>query len=545
MPDAGEKNDLKLLITAAEAFPAMEELVLGAEKQLSISLHHFQPSTRCRSAPAIERGLEDWSSLLKDAALRGVDIRLLLNDFDPVGAAGEHRLVWSRIRELCKTFTGEGDPELCDRLQIQIAHPGGSSGWAVTTAFWPLIRNRLRIILKERDRHKDMPGLRELLGDKETPRLWPPKLPMVQSFHQKFLIADTRRAIIGGLDIDERRYDSSKHDQAAEQTWQDISVDVEGPVVGDIERHFGFCWNEALKDGVSHAPAFLEDQDNKVWSSLFGAQKVQNATEPEDQIDVSDSRVSFVATYGKPLKRGALHFGPVPHEKGIENAYLDVIENAKDYIYVETQFLRSTPLRRALVAASRRPDLHLIALLPGAPDVVAFEGDRSWPHRYGEALQVKSISALRKAFGPRFYAFSKTSPRQRTERSERDALHGKGMVYIHSKVLIADDEVAIVSSANMNGRSMRWDYEAGLMIMDRDLVSNWRKRLFSAHLSFASEAEIERADNGRDMLALWMDHSKRRAELAEDAEKSGIVPYPARRASRFSRVFPIVPENMV
>ncbi len=46
-------------------------------------------------------------------------------------------------------------------------------------------------------------------------------------------------------------------------------------------------------------------------------------------------------------------------------------------------------------------------------------------------------------------------------RHDRDRLGGAPMIYVHAKVSIFDRSAAIVSSANLNGRSLRWDTEAG------------------------------------------------------------------------------------
>ncbi|MFU1682449.1 phospholipase D-like domain-containing protein [Phaeobacter piscinae] len=42
---------------------------------------------------------------------------------------------------------------------------------------------------------------------------------------------------------------------------------------------------------------------------------------------------------------------------------------------------------------------------------------------------------------------------------------------MHSKVLIADDNFAMIGSANMNGRSMRWDTEVALRITHQQRVA--------------------------------------------------------------------------
>ena len=56
-------------------------------------------------------------------------------------------------------------------------------------------------------------------------------------------------------------------------------------------------------------------------------------------------------------------------------------------------------------------------------------------------------------------------------------------------VSIFDGAAAIVSSANLNGRSLRWDTEAGVLLTDPDTVASLRQRLM-AHWLFKSEPNV-------------------------------------------------------
>ena len=61
------------------------------------------------------------------------------------------------------------------------------------------------------------------------------------------------------------------------------------------------------------------------------------------------------------------------------------------------------------------------------------------------------------------------------------------MVYVHSKLLIVDDRVAVVGSANVNDRSMRGDRdtELGVVVDAPESVKKLRTRLWRAHLGMA------------------------------------------------------------
>lgn len=157
---------------------------------------------------------------------------------------------------------------------------------------------------------------------------------------------------------------------------------------------------------------------------------------------------------------------------------------------------------------------------------------------------MRALNALARAFPTRFCAFALTNDRDRAERHDRDALHGKGMVYVHSKVLIADDRQAIVSSANLNGRSLRWDYEAGLIVDEAAFAAGLRRALWNAHLGEVAAGPDPLADPG-DALALWRDLAAKRKQAGIWTAKAGIVPFPLERAKRFAKRSFLLPEELV
>ncbi|WP_306117522.1 MULTISPECIES: phospholipase D-like domain-containing protein [unclassified Roseitalea] len=534
---------LRHLITADQAFPEMERLVLGARESLDIALHLFSPRTKTRSAASHDRTLVDWGDLIADAARRGVSIRILLNDFDPAGWADMHARVWERVAMLGEAFADMTAQER-QRVVVLVAHPGGQAGAALRLLAWPRVRGHLKTAIadfKQRGRRLP-PGLDAL--DHGTVRWWPPTANFTQTLHQKFLLADGERAILGGLDIDERRYDDPGHRRNAQQTWHDVCVAFDGPPAEQLERHFERCWAAVQADGTSHAPAFRRSHPDFPLTLVDTAAHARARPHSAPAPDTSAGPCRIAATLPVP-GRNPLRFGPRPDDCSLLEAHLELIAGARRYIYVESQFFRFSMIRDSLVSAlERNRDLHLIMLLPGAPDVVAYEGARSGVQRYGEWLQMRACNRLADAFPDRFGVFSLTNDRDRAEHNERDALHGKAMVYVHSKLMIADDRVAIVGSANLNGRSMRWDVEAGLMAHDEGFAVGLRRDLWHVHLGEIA-ADLDPVEAPEGSLAVW----RRQAELRRNAGRSsaidGIVPFPLARTRRFAKDHLFVPEEMV
>lgn len=520
----------------------MERLVLGASKTLDISLHVFSAATKCGSDEARAQSLEDWGDLLCDALLRGVSIRLLLNDFDAIGGSALHAKVWLRLDFLAQRVV-ELPASARANLQIQVAHPGGRAGALVKLVLWPFVRARTRVLLADyRDESgRPLPGFMDLLNKYGRVRAWPPKDLYTQTLHQKFMIADEVNLIIGGMDVDERRFDDPNHQRSAPETWHDVNVVATGPVVTAALRHFAETWNAVRKYGATHSEAFV--QRNEVAFRCRSVFDIQAAALVET--DERTNRLTLVTTTALP-SAGLTTFGPITKIDNLENAHVKLISEARHLIYIETQFFRSSTIVEALAARGlENADLHVILLLPGAPDVVAFEGKESSVHRYGEWLQSKALDRMETVFGARFGVFCLTNSDHREEHVERDALHNKSMVYIHSKVMLADDRVGIVSSANLNGRSMRWDYEAGVLLTWPSKVKQLRERLWGVHLGSPARTSPDNPSGASSALDLWTSSAIARAALKESALGCGVVPFPRTRTRRFSKRHFFLAEELV
>ncbi|HEY6918910.1 MAG TPA: phospholipase D-like domain-containing protein, partial [Tabrizicola sp.] len=197
--------------------------------------------------------------------------------------------------------------------------------------------------------------------------------------------------------------------------------------------------------------------------------------------------------------------------------------------------------RRLAEEARRKPDLRMILILPAAPDDVAFEGSTGLDARLGEFLQAKCLRILRRGFGRRLFVGG-AAQRRRTRAKGRAQLRGAPLVYIHAKVSIFDDSLAIVSSANLNGRSLRWDTEAGVVMSDPEHVSRLRRRLMEHWLPRGAAEDF--FDPLRAVPAWWA-LAARNAKLRPEQRRGFLLPYDLKSAEDFGRSFPLVPDEMV
>ncbi|KMK66279.1 phospholipase D family protein [Puniceibacterium sp. IMCC21224] len=487
------------LITAAEGFPALERLVASAQKELVLSFRIIDPHTRLRAPELREQGLATWGDLLADAARRGVRLRLILADFDPLFMPDLHRLAWASASGFAEAADGD--------VQILCARHGQKLGRVWQLIFGSMIREKVGELAQD-DPQRLTPVQRKIKD--QRPTLYPVTL------HQKCAVADGRLCVIGGLDINERRFDDASHDRAPNQTWHDVSMKVSGDFAGTLRAHLADTWNAALEAGAA---------------SLAGrAQPMDNSAIPQSTPDLR-----LVRTVSRP-KLGALAFGPTSLITDHIKTLIATIGAARRHIYIETQFLRYQPIAKALAdAAANAPELQLVILLPAAEDRVLFEGTRSWDARHGHALQMAALDQLQTAYGERV---ALVAPGQTAEKNhDGPLLYGAGPIYIHSKVLLIDDEVGLVGSANLNGRSMLWDTEASVLFRDSAVVADLRRRLAGIWLG----PDAEGADV--TLAATWNRAARANAALSVEAREGFVLPFPMTPGRRFARRLPIVPDN--
>lgn len=75
-------------------------------------------------------------------------------------------------------------------------------------------------------------------------------------------------------------------------------------------------------------------------------------------------------------------------------------------------------------------------------------------------------------------------------------------IYVHSKLLVVDDVFSLLSSANINTRSMHTDSELGLAAPDAELAKKWREELWGLHVGESFNDDVGRC-NGLKNFNEW------------------------------------------
>ncbi|MGR3375262.1 phospholipase D-like domain-containing protein [Salipiger abyssi] len=489
------------LITAAEGFPALERLADTAREELVLSFRIFDPRTRLRSPELIERGLHTWADLLAQVARRGVRLRLILADFDPVFTSDLHRLAWTSASGFAEVLQGDA--------QVLCAPHGQKAGPLWHLAMRGRIGASLRALRSE-DPARLTPVQRALI--KGPVRLRP------VTIHQKFAVADGTRCIIGGLDINERRYDTPDHDRPPAETWHDVSMQVEdADFSAALRLHFAETWNAALACGTPSLSGAAEPLDTSI--------------RPQPPADLR-----LVRTVSAPCG-GPARLAPRARVQDHEKALIAMIGEAQRHIYIETQFLRHRPIVEALARAARRhPDLQLVIVLPPAAERVLFSSDIGWDARHGHALQTEAAARLSHVFGDRLALIS--PGQERPAEDEVAQVLGAGPVYVHSKVTLIDDRVGMVGSANLNGRSLRWDTEASVLFRRPDDVKALRERLAEKWLGprLGAQSTVQ--------ARTWRQAALANAAKPPEEREGFALPYPMAQSKKLSRLLPLLPADM-
>ncbi|PRY92900.1 phospholipase D1/2 [Hasllibacter halocynthiae] len=519
-PPARAPGAPAFLVTAEEGFPAFERLFLGARRNVRMGFRIFDPRTPLYSAEGLAVG-RDWFDLLVHTLARGVDVDLVLADFDPVVASPTHRLTWRSIRillaaeEVARASAGD----VAGRLDVSAAlHPARVAAGPRAFLYRRILgelheRARDLAALGERQLDRalsEMPGLAPWLAsakDALAPRRWPIPPLVPATHHQKMAVFDRETLYIGGLDLDERRFDTWSHDRPGPDTWHDVQAVVHGPAAAEADDHL----QRFLDECARRAPVM---PCRHLLRTLSRKRRVQG-----------------------------LSMSPEPVVSEIADLHAREIGRARGLIYLETQFLRDRAIARALVEAARRdPGLTCILILPAAPEEVAFQDRRKLDMRYGEHLQARCVRRVRRAFGSRLFVGSPARPMAAGQADGRDALFGAPIIYVHAKVSIFGDAAASVSSANLNGRSMRWDTETGVAFRDPADVRHLRERCMRHWLPDDPPAECLDPSTA---AAAWTALANRNASLPPAERQGFLLPHPVTPAERFGRPVPGVPEEMV
>lgn len=320
--------------------------------------------------------------------------------------------------------------------------------------------------------------------------------------------------------------------------WHDIGALVQGAAARDVARHFIQRWNAVKmeKAKLNHLYPCLLPKSYQDFQLNPHVKAVDESIIHNVDCQVLRSVSSWSA--------GFLDSELV--EQSIHEAYVDVITKAKHYVYIENQFFITQGTNSASVVRNQVGDALFKRILRAykegsifrvyvvMPLLPGFEGEVG--QSTGTALHAithwnySSICRGKDSLIQRL----KDAGISDTEEyvsfyglRNHSVLHGSlvtELIYVHSKLLIADDAIVICGSANINDRSLlgKRDSEIAIIVQDRDFDSctmahedfvsgrfggSLRRQLFSEHLGLLdSDHNVNINDPASDYFyrEIWM-----------------------------------------
>nr|KAJ0212063.1 hypothetical protein LSAT_V11C400192390 [Lactuca sativa] len=352
--------------------------------------------------------------------------------------------------------------------------------------------------------------------------------------HQKIVVVDAemptggsekRRVVsfVGGIDLCDGRYDyafhplfktlnAAHHDDfhqpnytgasiakgGPREPWHDIHSRVEGPIAWDVLFNFEQRWRKQggknilvdlrqLRDILIPPSPVTFPNDQETWNvQLFRS------------ID-GGAAFGFPDTPEEAGKAGLVSGKDNIIDRSIQDAYINAIRRAKNFIYIENQYFLGSSFawKSDDINVNEIGALHLIpkelslkivskieagqkfivyVVVPmwpeGIPESGSVQAILDWQKRTMEMMYKDIVKALQdkgRDDDPREYLtffclgnreMKQDDEHEPTEAPEPDSgyLHAQEnrrfMIYVHSKMMIVDDEYIIVGSANINQRSM-------------------------------------------------------------------------------------------
>ena len=306
-------------------------------------------------------------------------------------------------------------------------------------------------------------------------------LPFGSAQHQKIVCVDGSLAFVGGLDLTVRRWDTSDHraDNAMRCDPQRKRYppfhDVQCLVDGDVAERLFELAEERWRAAGQQA------DERRVLKSARWPTNVPVETE---HLPVGIARTDVVSPAGSTIRE-------------VERSFIAGIRSATNFVYIENQFTSATRMARELAEQMRRvPSLRAL--------IVAPKLHSSW-------LESQAMQNGRGAF---MDCFGETGVADRIRFVYPVSRSGnkEAAVMVHSKLMVVDDRILRIGSANLNNRSMGADSECDLIFEaateeHRDFISSVRRRLIG-HFCGLDEHAI--AQNEHRLFALLEEVSKAR-----------------------------------
>ncbi|OIV97740.1 hypothetical protein TanjilG_12497 [Lupinus angustifolius] len=354
--------------------------------------------------------------------------------------------------------------------------------------------------------------------------------------HQKTIVVDSQVSgargpqqkrnivcFVGGIDLCDGRYDTQEHSLFStlnsvhhddfhqpnfpgasvkkggpREPWHDIHCKLEGPVAWDVLQNFQHRWEKQVGKKIILPSSKLDE--------ILVPRSVLATTDQNETWDVQVFRsIDGGATSGFPqdpdeaAEKGLVSGKDNIIDRSIQDAYINAIRRAKNFIYIENQYflgssygwksfdikvedigaLNLIPKELSLkivskIEAGQRFSVYVVIPMwpEGIPESASVQAILDWQRRtmemmyadIAEAIKRKGIRAHPKDYLT-FFCLGNREAKKNMEYTPKEQPEAgtdysraqkarRFMIYVHAKMMIVDDEYIIIGSANINQRSM-------------------------------------------------------------------------------------------
>ncbi len=214
--------------------------------------------------------------------------------------------------------------------------------------------------------------------------------------HRKIFVVDGKVAFTGGINL----ADEYINEVERFGYWKDTGIRLEGEAVWSFTCMFLEMWNYIVRSTEEYEKFMPHVHQKEAF--------------------VSDG---FVQPYGDT---------PLDHENTGENVYLNMINRAKDYIYIFTPYLIVDNEMLTMLCNAAKCGVDVRIVTPGIPD--------------------KKL----------VYLLTQADYRRLIENGVRIYQYTPG--FLHAKCFVCDDVLATVGSINMDYRSLYLHFECGVFM---------------------------------------------------------------------------------
>lgn len=274
-------------------------------------------------------------------------------------------------------------------------------------------------------------------------RIFNPVTPMLNVFlnnrdHRKITVIDGKIAYTGGYNIADEYFNLEN----PYGHWKDTGIRICGEAAESMCIMFLEMWHSTERNlsKLDRAYDYITPRNRSIPSpSLESILSKDKMTDKKissycKNSEIKNSEVTFELPFTE---------SPLIEEKIAENAYLNMIKMANEYLYITTPYLLIDEVLSSelSLAAKRGVDVRIIT--PGIPDKkIIYSMTRSY---YSQLARN----------GVRIYEYTPG--------------------FIHSKQFLADDMHAIIGTINLDYRSLYLHFENGVYLYNKSIASEMKK----------------------------------------------------------------------